>query len=226
MASMFVSFCGNLAPIAAIVVFCAPFPTIQQVKKDKSVGSLPLLPYSSMIGNCILWVAYGMLKHESKIWGTNSIGLLLGGYYFLSFVKHSPRASPTLPGTVQQHIGACVAVVLGIFVVIVVSPFADPAEAIGNTAVFFCVAMFASPLAALKTVLVTRSAESIPLPFTIATVMNCFCWSVMGLLDMHDFNVYFPNLLGLAFGLAQVGLKLVFGHGNGKIGSDKLDLIA
>jgi solute carrier family 50 protein (sugar transporter) len=203
-----------------------PFPTIQQVEKDKSVGPLPLLPYSSMIANCFLWLAYGMMKHEYKIWVTNLIGLLLGTYYFLIFIKYAPHKSPTLPGSIQQHTNACLAVVLGTFGFVFLSPFNNPAEVIGNIAVIFCVAMFASPLAALKTVLVTRSAESIPLPFSIATVMNCFLWSILGLFDMHDFNVYFPNLLGLAFGLAQVGLKLTFGDGSGKPGPEKLDLIA
>ena len=74
--------------------------------------------------------------------------------------------------------------------------------------------MFASPLSALKTVLKTKSAKSIPLPFTLATVLNCFLWSVAGLKDFHDFNVYFPNLVGLGLGLTQVALKLVYGDGS------------
>jgi solute carrier family 50 protein (sugar transporter) len=103
----------------------------------------------------------------------------------------------------------------------------DPAAWIGNIAVLFCVAMFASPLAALQTVLHTKSAKSIPLPFTLATVLNCLLWSVVGLLDMHDANIYLPNLLGLAFGIAQVVLKLVYDNGRrGTMSEDKLDLIA
>ena len=93
------------------------------------------------------------------------------------------------------------------------SPLVDPAAIIGNVAVIMCVLMFGSPLSALKTVLETKSAKSIPLPFTIATIVNCFLWSVMGLLDVHDFNVYFPNLLGLVCGLAQLALKLIYQDG-------------
>ena len=96
---------------------------------------------------------------------------------------------------------------------------------IGNLAVLFCVAMFASPLAALKTVLQTKSAKSIPLPFTLATVLNCFLWSVVGLFDMHDVNVYFPNLLGLGFGMAQVFLRLLYGDGNDVKVNPELELI-
>jgi solute carrier family 50 protein (sugar transporter) len=190
-----------------------PFPTINQVTREKSVGSLPLLPYSSMIANCFLWLAYGVLKSESKIWGTNLIGLSLGLFYFMKFVRYAPPDSPTLPGSVQHHVNACLAVMATAFSLKFLLRLKDPTSIIGNLAVMFCVAMFASPLAALKTVLKTKSAKSIPLPFTLATVLNCFLWSVTGLFDMKDVNIYLPNLLGLAFGIGQIALKLLFGNG-------------
>jgi solute carrier family 50 protein (sugar transporter) len=101
---------------------------------------------------------------------------------------------------------------------------------IGNMAVLFCMLMFASPLSALQTVLRTRSAISIPLPFTLATILNCFLWSVAGLGEFKDFNIYFPNLLGLAFGLIQIGLKILFDYGptGGKAemkSEDQIDLV-
>lgn len=43
--------CGLAAPIASIFVSLSPFPTIQKILKDKSVGDLPLLPYSSLVAN-------------------------------------------------------------------------------------------------------------------------------------------------------------------------------
>ena len=118
-------------------------------------------------------------------------------------------------------------VMAGTFALVYLSPLADPAAWIGNIAVLFCVAMFGSPLAALQTVLKTKSAKSIPLPFTLATVLNCLLWSVVGLLDMQDANIYLPNLLGLSFGIAQVVLRLTYGNGK-RVGAseDKLNLIA
>jgi solute carrier family 50 protein (sugar transporter) len=202
-----------------------PYLTIKQVTKDKSVGTLPLLPYSSMIANCFLWLAYGVLKSEPKVWGTNLIGLGFGLYYFLKFVRYAPAKSSTLPGSVRQHVNVCLAVIGGAFGLVYLSPLNDPAAIIGNAAVLFCVAMFGSPLAALKTVLQTRSAKSIPLPFTLATVLNCFLWSVVGLLDMKDVNIYLPNLLGLACGLAQVALKVMFGDGRAVSTGTKLELL-
>jgi Uncharacterized conserved protein len=87
------------------------------------------------------------------------------------------------------------------------------AELIGKVAVVLCVVLFASPLSALKSVIQTKCAKSIPLPFTLTCILNCFLWTVYGI-DMGDFNIYFPNLLGLLSSLAQFGLILFYGNGN------------
>ena len=84
----------------------------------------------------------------------------------------------------------------------------DCPEAVGSAAVLLCMALFASPLSTLKTVVETKSAESIPFPFTVASLLACFCWSVTGFLELHDMNVIVPNFTGFLFGLAQLGLKL------------------
>jgi len=232
-----VRFCSSTAPLAAIVVFMAPYPTLRQVQKDRSVGNLPLLPYSSMIANCILWFTYGILLKERKVWFTNLVGLIFGLFYFLKFIKYTQPKSTSLPGTVRQHMQGCLAIIAGSAAWIIVCYLTVrrkdmwmtyAAGFIGNTAVMFCLLMFASPLSALKTVLRTRSAKSIPLPFTLATILNCFLWSVAGLGEFKDFNIYFPNLLGLAFGLIQVGLKILFDYGSstGSKAEDQIDLVA
>jgi len=176
------------------------------------------------------------LTKESKVWFTNLVGLVFGLFYFLKFIKHTQPKSTSLPGTVRQHMQGCMAIIAGSAGWVLACyltvrrkgmwmPYA--AGFIGNAAVVFCLLMFASPLAALQTVLRTRSAKSIPLPFTLATILNCFLWSVAGLGEFKDFNIYFPNLLGLAFGLIQVGLKILFDYGS-SVGAkeDQMDLVA
>lgn len=208
-----VSLCGQMAPMAAAVVFAAPIPTMRQIQQEKSVGALPLLPYSSMIVNCVVWVAYGLLKPEPKVWQTNSFGLVLGVFYFYVFRKHCPKSANSLPGTVPQHIQGTVLLVTLVLMIAAGMPKESASELIGKMGVFFCVMMFGSPLAALKNVLLTKSAKALPLPFTLATVVNCGLWSVFGLLETHDFNIYAPNLLGLACGIAQLALIGIYGDG-------------
>uniref|UniRef100_A0A7S1ZF27 Sugar transporter SWEET1 n=1 Tax=Ditylum brightwellii TaxID=49249 RepID=A0A7S1ZF27_9STRA len=207
-----VTACGHLAPLMAIVVFLAPIPTMQQINREKTVGGKPLLPYSSMIANGFIWTVYGFLKSEPKIMAPNSIGLLLGTYYFTAFRRHVSIGAANLPGTTSQHRNGLVIFITFILLVAATMTKDLAVELIGKLGVLICMIMFASPLSTMKVVIETKSADSIPLPFTIACVINCVMWSVMGVLDMNDFNVYFPNLVGLAAGLAQLVLKGLYGN--------------
>lgn len=219
--ALFVTLCGKLAPIASIVVFLAPLPTIQQIKRDHSVGSLPLLPYSTMVASGFLWTTYGVLKNQAEIYTSNVVGVLLGVYYVYEFVQHAPKQSPTLPGSVKQHMQGVASLVL-FTLLLAMSPLESAAEWIGRAGVVFCLAMFAAPLSALKTVLATQSAASIPLPFTIAATLNCVFWTTWGVFGRNDPNIYVTNAVGLLFGLAQIGLKLKFGNGKnyGRVPTD------
>jgi solute carrier family 50 (sugar transporter) len=216
---MLVDFCGHLAPLVSIVVFLAPIPTMQQIKRDQSVGSFPLLPYSSMIASTFLWVVYGLLKTESKIYVTNSVGLMLGAYYFYTFIQFAPPVAATLPGAVVQHQQGMATMILLTAFVAMSNIIPSPERVIGFAGVVFCIALFASPLAALRVVIQTKSAKAIPLPFCVASTVNCLLWTVVGIFYMKDINVWLPNSLGLSFSLIQVILKLVYSDcpgGDGK----------
>jgi hypothetical protein len=45
---------------------------------------------------------------------------------------------------------------------------------------------------------------------------------VAGIFEMKDFNVYFPNILGLLSSIAQFALKLMYGDGKVIKGGEKM----
>ena len=208
-----VQLCVTLAPAAAWIVFASPIPTIQQISRDKTVGGLPLLPYSSMCVNCFVWIVYGLLKSEATIVRANAVGLVLGAYYFYVFRKHCPPTANSLPGTMMNHVLGVAGILTFTLLLAVSLSKETAAELIGKMGVLFCVILFASPLSVLRDVIVTKSAKNIPLPFTLASTLNCFLWSVAGVLAMKDFNVYFPNLAGLSCCVAQLTVILMYGDG-------------
>lgn len=159
-------------------------------------------------------MTYGLLKSEPKVWSCNSFSTILGIYYLASFAKHSPKASPTLPGSIAMHFKAAVGTILATLAVAVGMPKVKAANILGSAGVAICIALFASPLAALKTVFKTKSAEAIPLPFAIAATVNCVLWFIVGWIDMKDVNIWLPNGLGLLAGLFQIALKLFYGDGD------------
>mmetsp|Transcript_19158 Transcript_19158/g.34626 ORF Transcript_19158/g.34626 Transcript_19158/m.34626 type:complete len:233 (+) Transcript_19158:138-836(+) len=209
--SAFIDLCETIAPYCGVVCFLAPLPTIKQISRDKTVGKFPLLPYSSMLSNAFVWVMYGVMKDLPSVWASNAVGVLLGAYYFTTFVQHCGPMTSNLPGTVEQHLKGTSAIIL-FNLCLAASGVGSASDVIGKEGVVFCIILFASPLAALKTVIVTKSAASIPLPFTLACLVNCIAWSVMGLWKMRDFNIYFPNLLGLCCAVAQLALKGMYGN--------------
>ena len=128
----------------------------------------------------------------------------------MQFSKYAPRASETLPGTKQMHIDATMAVVSSIAALAILLPEQTATTIVGDLGVAFVMMLNASPLVAIKTVLEEKSADSIPLSFTLASIACCFFWSIVGMEQLDDWVVYFPNLVGLCFGLVQLGLKLMY----------------
>ena len=202
--------CNTLAPFTSVMCSLAPLPTIFEVARKKSVGSMPILPYSSMAANGFVWSLYGWLVDSPAVKYANMMGALLGAYYFKEFKKYTPPGSNSLPGTVKQHMLVVTWIVfLNGFIL---SNFSrkTAAEIVGKEGILMFIVLFASPLAAVKEVIATKSAASIPLPFTIASTINCSLWSVTGLLFMKDFNIFFPSVMGLMCALAQLFLKGIY----------------
>ena len=111
-----------------------------------------------------------------------------------------------------MHIHATMAVMLSIAALAILLPEQSATTIVGNLGVAFVMMLNASPLVAIKTVMEEKSADSIPLSFTLASIACCFSWSIVGLEQFHDWVVYFPNLVGLCFGLVQLGLKLMYSN--------------
>jgi solute carrier family 50 (sugar transporter) len=223
--------CTAVGPVASVGLFLAPIPTIKDVMNAGTIGGLPMLPYSFMASNAFVWCTYGILKNQPPLWSCNAIGFVFAMYYCFQFALHVPArtkyrlnaSTPTLPGTIKHHfIG--ISFVFAITTLIAgLRPFGTySADVIGNIAVLFCILMFASPLSVIQLVIRTKSAGIIPLPFTVVSCLNCFCWAVYGFFALNDINVWLPNSLGLTFGVIQVILKIVFcGRDNKEIDIDE-----
>lgn len=133
-------------------------------------------------------------------------------FNFVQFSRYAPQISKTLPGTKQIHIHASMATMLSIAALAILLPEQTAATIVGDLGVAFVMMLNASPLVAIKTVIDEKSADSIPLSFTLASIACCFFWSIVGIEQLHDWVVYFPNMMGLCFGLVQLGLKLMYSN--------------
>lgn len=206
-------FIGGAAPLSSVALYLAPISTIMQITSEQSVGSRPLLPYTSMLVNNIVWFAYGLLKKEPIIMLSSGPGLILSTFYFLQFIRLAPSQSPNLPGKVNQHVqfvGGVLLVTICLLILPMIASSMDPTDILGKAGMIFTMTMFASPLTAIRTVIQSQSAMLIPLPVTIASLVNNYLWGAVGFIDMKDLNVYLPAVVGLTFSFIQLGLKLWF----------------
>ena len=205
----FVELCGIISPFGSVLLSLAPLPTMLQIARDKTVGKLPLLPYSTMISNSSLWLMYGLLENLTSVSRCSVVGVMMGAYYISVFVQHCGQNASNLPGTVLQHVQGAGAIIL-LNLCLAVSGFRYASDIIGKEGVIICIILFASPLSTMQSVIATQSAESIPLSFTLACLINCTAWFVAGYWQMKDFNIYFPNMLGIVSAAVQVLLKCMF----------------
>ena len=128
-------------------------------------------------------------------------------------MKFCPKNASNLPGTMNQHKLICSIVITFVILCAAGMSLELSLIVVGKMGVICIIILFGSPLAKLKEVIMTKSAKAIPLPFTLANITNCFLWSVFGLLESNDFNVYFPNMLGLLLALIQLLLRMIYGDG-------------
>ena len=204
-------FCGRLAPFSSVLMYMSPIPTIRHVVRKGCVGDLPLLPYTVMVAGNFVWIVYGFLEGESKIWMTNFVEFSLSVYYFIEFTNYAPQVSPTFPGAVYSHIYGILATWLVALLVTIFLPRAIAVHWVGEMTVLLTVATYASPLAAVRAVVQKQNSEAIPWPFTLAALGNNTLWVIWGVWELHDFYVYFPSVVALLLALAQVALKLYYG---------------
>ena len=135
---------------------------------------------------------------------TGIAGAVLGCFYFKEFIKYIPKE------LYQQHITVLATIILMNAYIYYKYPKRKAAEVIGKEGVLLYIILFASPLCKLKNVIESKSAVSIPLPFTVASTLNCSLWTIVGMFLMNDFNVYFPAAMGLSSALAQLLLKGIY----------------
>ena len=63
----------------------------------------------------------------------------------------------------------------------------------------------AGPLATIRTVISTKNASSLPLPFLLAVTAQCIAWTLYGYLE-DDISTLVNNMVGVIIGAFQLGL--------------------
>eukprot|EP00258_Populus_trichocarpa_P040639 XP_024456658.1 bidirectional sugar transporter SWEET16 isoform X2 [Populus trichocarpa] len=173
---------GVLGNIISSLAYLSPLKTFWRIVKNRSTEDFSSIPYICTLMNATLWIYYGITKPDSFLIATiNGFGAVTQIVYILIFLVFiSPRMR------------AKTALLVGLLDV------GFPAAAISFTHFMFqgdvridvvgficdCSGMlvYASPLAAMKTVITTKSVEFMPFLLSFAILLNGGFWTLYALL--------------------------------------------
>ncbi|XP_051213713.1 bidirectional sugar transporter SWEET16 [Lolium perenne] len=202
-------FVGILGNVISILVFTSPIGTFRRVVKNKSTEEFRWLPYVTTLLSTSLWAFYGLLKPGGLLIVTvNGAGAALQAVYVALYLAYAPRDTRMKMAKVvlAVNVSFFAAVVL---VGLLVLHGAVRLFAVGLLCSALTIGMYAAPMAAMMTVVKTKSVEYMPFFLSFFLFLNGGIWSVYSLL-VKDFFIGIPNAMGFAMGTAQLALYMAY----------------
>ncbi|XP_074307230.1 bidirectional sugar transporter SWEET17 isoform X2 [Silene latifolia] len=189
-------------------MFLSPVSTFIRIVKHRSTESFESLPYICTLLNALLWTYYGIIKPELLVSTINGFGVVVEIVFVALFLIFAPR---------RMKIKTAVLVGLldiAFFAASVVVPKLalegrQQVDALGFICAGLNVVMYGSPLAAMKTVVTTKSVEYMPFPLSFFFFLNGGIWTLYAFLR-EDIYLLVPNGIGCLLGVAQLLLYAMY----------------
>ncbi|PRQ60345.1 bidirectional sugar transporter SWEET3 [Rosa rugosa] len=198
---------GVMGNAASLLLYSTPILTMSRITRKKSTEEFSCVPYITALLNCLLYTWYG-LPVVSCGWENfpvvtiNGLGILLEfSFILIYFWFASPtRKMKVIAILIPVMVMFCITVSISTFV------FHDHRhrkEFVGSLGLVASVTMYASPLVAVKQVIVTKSVEFMPFYLSFFSFLSSSLWMAYGLLG-HDLFLASPNLVGSPLGIFQL----------------------
>ncbi|XP_004502614.1 bidirectional sugar transporter SWEET3-like [Cicer arietinum] len=199
-----VVFLGNIASVA---LYAAPIVTFKRVIKNKSTEEFSCIPYIIGLLNCLLFTWYGLpvVSYKWENLGlvtVNGVGIVLELSYVLIYFFYAPPRG-------KVKVGMITTLVVVVFCIIAtVSAFSlhDTEHRkllVGITGLCVSIALYGSPLVAMKKVIETKSVEFMPLPLSMCAFLASALWLTYGLL-VRDIFIAGPSVFGTPLSILQL----------------------
>ncbi|KAF6170488.1 hypothetical protein GIB67_031896 [Kingdonia uniflora] len=201
---------GILGNGVDLFLFLVPAITFQRIIKRKSTEKFSCVPYIISLLTCLVNAWYGLpfVSPNNILLSTiDFTGAAIESVYVVIFIVFAPKK-------VRVKTSILLAVVIIVFFgFALVSQFVIPQHYrqlfCGLTTTILCICMYASPLAAMRLVIETRSVEFMPFLLSLAMFLCGTFWFVFGLLG-HDPFISVPNGVGCGLGALQLILYAIY----------------
>ncbi|CAA6665496.1 unnamed protein product [Spirodela intermedia] len=205
------SIVGITGNVISFGLFLSPLPTVYKICEKKAVEGFSPIPYLATLLNCMMWVLYGIPlvhPHSLLVVTINGTGLLLQTIYLTIFILYS---TPPLRRTVLKFVTAEILFMMAVVIGVLMGAKTHEKRSliVGVMSVVFGTCMYASPLAAMRLVIRTRSVEYMPFSISMASFLNSICWTLYAVIRF-DIFITIPNGLGTLLSLAQLVLYATY----------------
>ncbi|KAL5701405.1 Bidirectional sugar transporter sweet14 [Ranunculus cassubicifolius] len=200
---------GILGNIVSFIVFLSPLPTFYRVFKRKNTEGFQCIPYVVALFSAMLWLYYAYLKpNGSLLLIINGIGCGIESFYVVVYLIYAPNTAKikTFKLLFLLNVVAFGAIVGFTYFL---SKGKIRVTIVGWICSAFAVSVFAAPLSIIRQVLRTRSVEFMPISLSFFLTLCAVMWFWYGIF-VKDLYVAIPNVLGFLFGVAQMGLYIIY----------------
>ncbi|KAJ8529557.1 hypothetical protein K7X08_036392 [Anisodus acutangulus] len=200
---------GIIGNVISILMFAAPIKTFKRIIKKKSTEDFKGIPYITTLLSTSLWTFYGLLKPGGLLVVTvNGIGAILHIVYVALFLIYAPKILKI------QSIKLVALIDIAFFgAVIAITLLALHGTTRLTLVGFICaglnIGMYASPLAATRTVIKMKSVEYMPFFLSFFQFINGGVWTAYAVL-VKDYYIGVPNGIGFILGAAQLILYFIY----------------
>lgn len=194
--------------LSSNMLYLSPLPAVFRVLEEKDIGDLNPTPLALMLVSATSWFGFGLMIKDGFVVAANGTGVVLSVWY-LAVVLPFMAKEPAL-GALRKILVTGAAFIISSWTAtsfFVAEDYAE--EFMGAWANVAAIALYGSPLSTIAVVCRTQSAASILGTLTVIQVINCFTWTVYGVI-INNIWVWGPSAVGLALGLAQLALKIIF----------------
>ncbi|KAK9933810.1 hypothetical protein M0R45_020985 [Rubus argutus] len=204
--SFYIGVIGNLI---SVLMFLAPVYTFSRIVRNRSTEEFTSLPYVCTFLNSFLWTYYGIIKPGAYLVSTvNGFGVLAEIIYlslFLTYATANKRTNTVIWIGILD-VGFPIVAILVTWLALKGDVRIN---AIGFLGAGLNIIMYASPLAAMKTVVTTKSVEYMPFWLSFFLFLNGGVWLFYAWLQ-QDYFLGVPNGMGFLLGTVQLLLYLIY----------------
>ncbi|KAG8381167.1 hypothetical protein BUALT_Bualt06G0094200 [Buddleja alternifolia] len=216
---------GVMGNAASMLLYAAPMLTFSRVIRKKSTEEFSCVPYIIALSNCFLYTWYGLpvvsYKWENfPVVTINGLGILFElsfimiYFYYASangkasyfFTSSHPICSNNILYKKVAMLTIPVILLCCLIAILSALVFHDHPHRkafVGSIGLVASVAMYGSPLVAMKQVILTKSVEFMPFYLSLFSFLASSLWMAYGLLG-HDLFLASPNLVGSPLGILQL----------------------